>query len=84
MRKGSGCQEAKVISVVHLTVHIVDRLINPVTRSVVILSPPAECTDDEDFTDLLAEFELYCENAWAETPQRDPAEINPGVLRGWE
>ncbi len=69
---------------VHLTVHIIDRLINPITHRSVLLNPPAECSDDEDFADLLAEFELYCENAWAESPRRSPAEVNPGVLRGWE
>ncbi len=61
--------------------HIVYQFVNPVTRSVVKLAPPAECMSQAEYDELLGKFADYCQEAWED--KKDPGVLDPRMFRAW-
>lgn len=61
--------------------HIIHKFVNPVTRNVIKLVPPAECMDQEEYDALLEQFSCFCEESWKQ--RKDPDTIDPRLFRPW-
>ncbi len=61
--------------------HIIHTFVNPVTRSVIKLSPPAECMTQIEYDELLGKFAGFCHDAWKD--KKDPETIDPRHFRAW-